>query len=94
MLIFTQLKIPLKRQQKSLLILALTSYKIVYARWKLDNLLANNLLNTREISLVFFVAFKKIERNGDKLKEEKTICGLYPRVSTEDQSRFGHSLDE
>lgn len=28
------------------------------------------------------------------MKEEKTICGLYPRVSTEDQSRFGHSLDE
>ena len=30
-----------------------------------------------------------------KIKEEtKVICGLYPRVSTEDQSRFGHSLDE
>lgn len=29
------------------------------------------------------------------MKEEKEIiCGLYPRVSTEDQSRFGHSLDE
>ncbi len=29
------------------------------------------------------------------MKEEtKVICGLYPRVSTEDQSRFGHSLDE
>lgn len=29
------------------------------------------------------------------MKEEtETICGLYPRVSTEDQSRFGHSLDE
>lgn len=30
------------------------------------------------------------------MKQEKTkvICGLYPRVSTEDQSRFGHSLDE
>ena len=24
----------------------------------------------------------------------KVIAGLYPRVSTEDQSRFGHSLDE
>ena len=28
------------------------------------------------------------------MKEEKIICGLYPRVSTEDQSKFGHSLDE
>ena len=28
------------------------------------------------------------------MKEEKTICGLYPCVSTEDQSRFGHNLDE
>ena len=27
-------------------------------------------------------------------KETKIIAGLYPRVSTEDQSRFGHSLDE
>ncbi len=26
--------------------------------------------------------------------EKKIIAGLYPRVSTEDQSRFGHSLDE
>lgn len=25
---------------------------------------------------------------------EKIIVSLYPRVSTEDQSRFGHSLDE
>lgn len=29
-----------------------------------------------------------------KQEETKVICGLYPRVSTEDQSRFGHSLDE
>ncbi len=27
-------------------------------------------------------------------KETKIIAGLYPRVSTEDQSRYGHSLDE
>lgn len=27
-------------------------------------------------------------------EQKKTIAGLYPRVSTEDQSRFGHSLDE
>jgi len=27
-------------------------------------------------------------------KQNKIIAGLYPRVSTEDQSRFGHSLDE
>lgn len=27
-------------------------------------------------------------------EQRKTIAGLYPRVSTEDQSRFGHSLDE
>ena len=26
--------------------------------------------------------------------DKKIIAGLYPRVSTEDQSRFGHSLDE
>ena len=25
---------------------------------------------------------------------EKIVVGLYPRVSTEDQSKFGHSLDE
>ncbi len=43
-----------------------------------------------------FFRFKKIKRKeSEKLKEEKEIiCGLYPRVSTEDQSRFGHSLDE
>ena len=28
------------------------------------------------------------------MQEKKVIAGLYPRVSTEDQSRFGHSLDE
>lgn len=29
------------------------------------------------------------------MKEQKVVvAGLYPRVSTEDQSRFGHSLDE
>ncbi len=28
------------------------------------------------------------------MNEEKKICGIYTRVSTEDQSRFGHSLDE
>lgn len=28
------------------------------------------------------------------MNDNKTIVGLYPRVSTEDQSRFGHSLDE
>lgn len=27
-------------------------------------------------------------------EENKVIAGLYPRVSTDDQSRFGHSLDE
>lgn len=29
-----------------------------------------------------------------KQEENEIICGLYPRVSTEDQSRYGHSLDE
>ena len=29
-----------------------------------------------------------------KKEEAKVICGLYTRVSTEDQSRYGHSLDE
>lgn len=29
-----------------------------------------------------------------KQEENEIICGLYTRVSTEDQSRFGHSLDE
>lgn len=29
-----------------------------------------------------------------KKQKTKVIAGLYPRVSTEDQSRFGHSLDE
>ncbi|MCI9279873.1 MAG: recombinase family protein [Bacilli bacterium] len=29
-----------------------------------------------------------------KQEESEIVCGLYPRVSTEDQSRFGHSLDE
>ena len=28
------------------------------------------------------------------MNDNKTIVGLYPRVSTENQSRFGHSLDE
>ena len=28
------------------------------------------------------------------MQEKKVIAGLYSRVSTEDQSRFGHSLDE
>lgn len=28
------------------------------------------------------------------MNEKKFVVGLYPRVSTEDQSRFGHSLDE
>lgn len=27
-------------------------------------------------------------------EEDEIICGLYPRVSPEDQSRFGHRLDE
>ena len=42
--------------------------------------------------------FKKNKKRKecDNLKQEETeiICGLYPRVSTEDQSRFGHSLNE
>lgn len=43
---------------------------------------------------MFFV-LKNNRKERDKLKEEnEIICGLYPRVSTEDQSRFGHSLDE
>ena len=28
------------------------------------------------------------------MDDKKFVVGLYPRVSTEDQSRFGHSLDE
>lgn len=28
------------------------------------------------------------------MNEKKFVVGLYPRVSTEAQSRFGHSLDE
>lgn len=28
------------------------------------------------------------------MENEKTVVGLYPRVSTEDQSKHGHSLDE
>ncbi len=28
------------------------------------------------------------------MQKKKIIAGLYPRVSTEDQSRYGHSLDE
>lgn len=29
------------------------------------------------------------------MNEKKNfVVGLYPRVSTEDQSRYGHSLDE
>ena len=27
-------------------------------------------------------------------ENKKYVVGLYPRVSTEDQSRYGHSLDE
>ena len=52
------------------------------------------ILHKGKISLVFFV-LKNNRKERDKLKEEnEIICGLYPRVSTEDQSRFGHSLDE
>ena len=28
------------------------------------------------------------------MDDKKFVVGLYPRVSTEDHSRFGHSLDE
>ena len=28
------------------------------------------------------------------MQEKKIIGGLYHRVSTEDQSRYGHSLDD
>lgn len=43
-----------------------------------------------------FFRVEKERKESDKLKQEENeiICGLYPRVSTEDQSRFGHSLDE
>lgn len=35
------------------------------------------------------------ERKGIKMNYDENInVGLYPRVSTEDQSKFGHSLDE
>ena len=43
-----------------------------------------------------FSVLENERRECDNLKQEETeiICGLYSRVSTEDQSRFGHSLDE
>ena len=28
------------------------------------------------------------------MEDEKTVCGIHPRVSTKDQSRFSNSLDE
>ena len=39
---------------------------------------------------------RKKKRKGDEfvLNEKEVICGLYPRVSTEDQVREGFSLDE
>lgn len=45
-----------------------------------------------KFSLVFLSSKKKGE---EKMNEKKNfMVGLYPRVSTEDQSRYGHSLDE
>lgn len=41
---------------------------------------------------MFFVL--KIKKRSNKKKEGKTIVALYPRVSTEDQAREGHSLPE
>ena len=49
-----------------------------------------NSLNTKENSFVFLYFRKEL----NFMNEEKKICGIYTRVSTEDQSRFGHSLDE
>lgn len=51
------------------------------------------VLNTREILPCFFVVknYRKGEKNTD---DKKFVVGLYPRVSTEDQFRNGHNLDE
>ena len=41
--------------------------------------------------------FFSVQKKGLVIKwknKRKLIAGLYPRVSTEDQSRYGHSLDE
>ena len=42
---------------------------------------------------MFFCRSKKGEKNMNGEKKN-FVVGIYPRVSTEDQSRFGFSLDE
>ena len=44
--------------------------------------------------MCFFAVKRKSERNVICMNEEKKICGIYTRVSTEDQKREGFSLPE
>ena len=43
---------------------------------------------------MFFAVKRKNERNVIFMNEEKKICGIYTRVSTEDQAREDFSLPE
>ena len=49
--------------------------------------------NTRKFFCVFCRSRKGEEKNMNGEKKN-FVVGIYPRVSTEDQSRFGFSLDE
>jgi len=51
------------------------------------------VLNTRKFSCVF-LSFKEKRRKNMNGEKKNFVVGIYPRVSTEDQSRFGFSLDE
>ena len=51
------------------------------------------VLNTRKFSCVF-LSFKERRRKNMNGEKKNFVVGIYPRVSTEDQSRFGFSLDE
>lgn len=47
-------------------------------------------MNTKEKTFVFLYFRKEL----NFMNEEKKICGIYTRVSTEDQAREGFSLPE
>ena len=42
---------------------------------------------------MFFCRSKKGEEKNMNGEKKNFVVGIYPRVSTEDQSRFGFSLD-
>ena len=55
--------------------------------------LYNQIMKHKEKNSCVFLC-SKIRRESDFMNEEKKICGIYTRVSTEDQAREGFSLPE